>query len=165
MNLSNVNIPDGNDSAYWYLSSITTLQPNNLRQEKVVSYLDELHKDKDEWKKIIGELWKRSSFEWNEAKLEKVYEDYPDAGRNKIGVVFYPMMVQITGVLNDKYANQLTTFSQIVTDVKQLYLDVIVKKGVFQFKTVPFKTAKFIFEQKGSIPNPFNANLGIRILK
>jgi len=165
MNLSNANIPDGNDSAYWYLSSITTLQPNNLRQEKVVSYLDELHKDKDEWKKIIGELWKRSSFEWNEAKLEKVYEDYPGAGRNKIGVVFYPMMVQITRVLNDKYANQLTTFSQIVTDVKQLYLDVIVKKGVFQFKTVPFKTAKFIFEQKGSIPNPFNANLGIRILK
>jgi hypothetical protein len=74
-------------------------------------------------------------------------------------------MVEATKILNEKYTKQLTQYSQLVTDVKQLYLDVLVKKGLFQFKTVPFSKATFVFEQKGSIANPFNANMGIRILK
>ena len=164
-NLANVNIPDGNDSGYWYLSQITKLQPDNLEQEKVVKYLDELHEDKDEWFKTIRELWKRSGFSWNEKMLEEYYNKYPDMGRNRVGIVFYPIMVEVTKTLNSKYAKELTKFSQMVTDVKQLYLDVIVKKGIFQFKTVPFKTATFLFEQKGSITGPFNSNMGIKIIK
>ena len=50
---------------------------------------------------------------------------------------------------------QLTQYSQLVTDVKQLYLDVLVKKGLFQFKTVPFSKATFVFEQKGSMSQSF----------
>ena len=164
-NLANVNIPDGNDSGYWYLSQITKLQPDNLEQEKVVQFLDELHKNEDEWYKTIRELWKRSGFSWNEKMLDEYYNKYPDMGRNRVGIVFYPIMVEVTKILNSKYAKELTKFSQMVTDVKQLYLDVIVKKGVFQFKTVPFKTATFLFEQKGSITGPFNSNMGIKIIK
>ena len=164
-NLANVNIPDGNDSGYWYLSQVTKLQPDNLEQEKVVKFLDELHKDKDEWYKTIRELWKRSGFAWNEKMLDEYYKKYPEMARNRVGIVFYPIMVETTKILNDKYATELTKFSQMVTDVKQLYLDVIVKKGVFQFKTVPFKTATFLFEQKGSITGPFNSNMGIKIIK
>ena len=80
--------------------------------------------------------------------LEEYYVRYPKMARNKVGIIFYPIMVETTKILNNKYATQLTKFSQMVTDVKQLYLDVIVKKGIFQFKTVPFKTATFLFEQK-----------------
>ena len=165
MNLCNVNIPKSNNSAYWYLSSESKLQPENLEQDKVVSFLDELHKDKDEFMKFIGEFWKRSTMAFKEDKIEAAYNAYEGLGRNRVGVVFYPLMVEATKALNAKYDTQLTKFAQMVTDVKQLYLDVVVKKGIFQFKTVPFKTATFLFEQKGSITNPFNANMGIKIIK
>ena len=90
---------------------------------------------------------------------------YPKSGNNKIGIVFYTIMVEISGILNDKYSNELSKFGRGVTDVKQLYLDVSVNKGTLTFKTVPFKIATFKFEQKGSMPNPFNANMGIKIMK
>ena len=79
--------------------------------------------------------------------------------------MFYPLIVEITNNLNSKYKSQLTTYSQKVTDVKQIYLNVDVKRGTFKFNTVPFVSANFVFEQKGSIPNPFNANIGIKIEK
>ena len=74
-------------------------------------------------------------------------------------------MVEITHALNQKYTKELTKYAQIVTDVKQLYLDVKVKQGSFEFKTIPFSTADFVFEQKASIPKPFNSNMGIAISK
>ena len=165
MNLCNVNIPKSNNSAYWYLSAESKLQPENLEQDKVVAFLDKLHEDKDEFMKFIGEFWKRSTMAFKEDKIESAYNAYEGLGRNRIGVVFYPLMVEATKALNAKYDKQLTKYAQMVTDVKQLYLDVVVKKGIFQFKTVPFKTATFLFEQKGSITNPFNANMGIKIIK
>ena len=165
MNLCKVNIPDTNNSAYWYLSSITKLQPNALTQSSVELFLDDLHKDKEGFINFLREFWGRSEMAWAEDKLEKAYDKYPKLGRNRIGVVFYPLMVDCTKALNAKYDKQLTKFSQMVTDVKQLYLDVLVKKGIFQFKTVPFKTATFSFEQKGSITSPFNSNMGVKIDK
>jgi len=165
MNLCNSNITDKNNSGYWYLINESTLQPNLLTQDSVVSFLDELHLDENKFKDFLKNLWTKSGMVWNDKKLNAAYDGYKALGKNRVGVVFYPLMVEATKILNEKYTKMLTQYSQVVTDVKQLYLDVIVKKGLFQFKTVPFSKAKFMFEQKGSMSNPFNANMGIRILK
>lgn len=165
MNLCSVNITDKANSGYWYLIAESKLQPNLLTQDSVVSFLDELHLDENKFKEFLNTLWTRSGMAWNDKKLNAAYDGYIALGRNRIGVVFYPLMVEATKILNEKFTKQLTQYSQLVTDVKQLYLDVLVKKGLFQFKTVPFSKATFVFEQKGSIANPFNANIGIRILK
>jgi hypothetical protein len=165
MNLCNSNITDKNNSGYWYLINESTIQPNLLTQDSVVSFLDELHLDENKFKDFLKNLWTKSGMVWNDKKLNAAYDGYKALGKNRVGVVFYPLMVEATKILNEKYTKMLTQYSQVVTDVKQLYLDVIVKKGLFQFKTVPFSKAKFMFEQKGSMSNPFNANMGIRILK
>ena len=165
MNLCSVNITDKANSGYWYLIAESKLQPNLLTQDSVVSFLDELHLDENKFKEFLNTLWTKSGMAWNDKKLNAAYDGYIALGRNRIGVVFYPLMVEATKILNEKFTKQLTQYSQLVTDVKQLYLDVLVKKGLFQFKTVPFSKATFVFEQKGSIANPFNANMGIRILK
>ena len=165
MNLCSVNITDKANSGYWYLIAESKLQPNLLTQDSVVSFLDELHLDENKFKEFLSTLWTRSGMSWNDKKLNAAYDGYIALGKNRVGVVFYPLMVEATKILNEKYTKQLTQYSQLVTDVKQLYLDVLVKKGLFQFKTVPFSKATFVFEQKGSIANPFNANMGIRILK
>jgi len=165
MNLCSVNIVDKADSGYWYLIAESKLQPNLLTQDSVVSFLDELHLDESKFKEFLSTLWTRSGMSWNDKKLNAAYDGYIALGKNRVGIVFYPLMVEATKILNEKYTKQLTQYSQLVTDVKQLYLDVLVKKGLFQFKTVPFSKASFVFEQKGSMSNPFNANMGIRILK
>ena len=165
MNLCNVNIPDDNNSGYWYLTKQSNLQPDLLTQDSVVSFLDELHLDENKFKEFLNNLWTKAGMAWNDKKLNAAYDGYTALGKNRVGIVFYPLMVEATKILNKKYTSQLTQYSQIVTDVKQLYLDVLVKKGLFQFKTVPFSSAKFAFEQKGSMSNPFNANMGIKIEK
>ena len=165
MNLCNVNIVDKANSGYWYLIAESKLQPNLLTQDSVVSFLDELHLDEGKFKEFLTTLWTRAGMAWNDKKLNAAYDGYIALGKNRVGIVFYPLMVEATKILNEKYTEELTQYSQLVTDVKQLYLDVLVKKGLFQFKTVPFSKATFVFEQKGSMSNPFNANMGIRILK
>jgi len=165
MNLCSVNIVDKANSGYWYLISESKLQPNLLTQDSVVAFLDELHLDESKFKEFLNILWTRSGMSWNDKKLNAVYDEYTALGKNRVGIVLYPLMVEATKILNEKYTKELTQYSQLVTDVKQLYLDVLVNKGLFQFKTIPFSKATFVFEQKGSMSNPFNANMGIRIQK
>jgi len=166
MNLSGVNIEDHNNSGYWFLSETTGLSPKMLTQKAVISFLDNLYDSSvEEFSTFVSKLWDLSGMEWDKAKLEKMVDVYPSAGRNKIGIVFYAIMVEISGILTNKYGKELSKFARLVTDVKQVYLDVSVRKGTLTFKTVPFKIATFSFEQKGSMPNPFNANMGIKIKK
>jgi len=169
MNLCNVNIADTNNSGYWYILSKVNVQPSGATRDAIVSYLDELVEDEAEFKKIMKEFYDKSGIDQSRLGMDRVYPSYVKQmnanDKNRIGFVFYPLMVEATAVLNSKYQKQLTKYGQMVTDIKQLYLDVLVKKGEFRFKTVPFKSAEFKFEQKGSIPNPFNANMGIKIMK
>tara|TARA_B110000093_G_scaffold174734_1_gene208314 strand:+ start:70 stop:1596 length:1527 start_codon:yes stop_codon:yes gene_type:complete len=165
MNLSSINIKDQANSGYWYLSQQTGLGPKQLDQKSVVAYLDELYKDEVKFKEFLTELWNKAGMKWDKKMLDAYTAGYPKMGRNQIGIVFYAIHVEIANKLNDLYSKELTKFSQMATDVKQLYLDVLVKKNIFKFKAVPFKTASFKFSQKGSIPNPFNSNMGIKIQK
>jgi hypothetical protein len=164
MNLCSVNITDKSNSAYWYLVSQVNVQPNQLTEKTIVSHFDKLHENVDEFKIVLSTLWDKSGFSWNENMLKEYTDKYMKLSK-KIGIIFYPLMVEITKDLNSKYKKQLTKYSQLVTDIKQLYLDVNIKKGTFSFKTIPFTGANFAFDQKGSIPKPFNANIGIKIEK
>ena len=163
MNLCSVNISDRDNSAYWHISKETGLGPGQMNQDALVTYLDNLYEeDPIKFKEFIKETWVKSGIGSKVFKNLDTYVDgYLSMGKNKIGIIFYCLQVEIKDVLNKIYADQLTKFSQMATDVKQIYLQVDVKKGKFGFKAVPFKSANFEFEQKGSIPNPFNANLGI----
>jgi len=165
MNLCSVNIKDRNNSGYWHISNETGLAPNQMKQDVLVSYLDDLYNDQDKFKEFVQGVWEKSGMKWNQKMLDTYTEEYPKMARNKIGIIFYCLQVEIANTLNEVYSDQLTKFSQMATDVKQLYLDVVVKKGLFRFKAVPFKSATFKFSQKGSIPNPFNSNIGIKIKK
>lgn len=164
MNLCSINITDKSNSGYWYLSTVTNLQPSQLTEDAVIKYFDSLHENTDEFKKVLSTIWSKSGFSWGQKMLDDYTKDYMTM-KKKIGPIFYPLMVEVVKELNSRYRDQLTKYSQMVTDVKQIYLDVNIKRGTFTFKTVPFKKASFIFEQKGSIPNPFNANIGIKIVK
>jgi len=163
MNLCSVNISDRDNSAYWHISKETGLGPAQMNQNALVSYLDNLYEeDPIKFKEFIKETWTKSGIGSKVYKNLDMYVDgYMGMGKNKIGIIFYCLQVEIKDELNKMYGEQLTKFSQMATDVKQVYLQVDVKKGKFSFKAVPFKSANFEFEQKGSIPNPFNANLGI----
>ena len=165
MNLCSVNIQDRNNSGYWHISNETNLAPNQMRQDTLVAYLDELYSDQTKFKEFVQGVWEKSGMKWDQKMLNTYTEGYPKMARNKIGIIFYCLQVEIANTLNNRYSAQLTKFSQMATDVKQLYLDVVVKKGLFRFKAVPFKSATFKFSQKGSIPNPFNSNIGIKIKK
>jgi hypothetical protein len=164
MNLCSINISDKSNSAYWYLSSKTNLQPNQLTEENVVKYFDTLYDNIDEFKDVLSTLWGKSGFSWNQKMLDEYSNKYLSM-KKRIGPIFYPITVELVNELNSKFKPQLTKYSQMVTDVKQVYLNTDIKRGLFIFKTVPFKKANFLFEQKGSIPNPFNANIGIKIEK
>lgn len=164
MNLCSINITDKSNSGYWYLSAVTNLQPNQLTEDAVVKYFDSLHTNINEFKNVLSTLWSKSGLSWNQKMLDEYSNGYMSL-KKKIGPIFYPLSVEIVKELNPRYKDQLTKYSQMVTDVKQVYLNVDVKRGLFTFKTVPFKKANFLFEQKGSIPNPFNANIGIKIEK
>ena len=162
MNLCNVNIADRNNSGYWYLVSQVNVLPEKLTEDTVLKHFDKLYKNIDEFKTVLSTLWNKSGLSWNQKMLDEYTNNYLNL-KKRIGPMFYPITVEITKDLNSKYTSQLTQYSQIVTDVKQLYLDIDIKRGLFSFKTIPFSSANFEFEQKGSIPSPFNSNIGIRI--
>ena len=166
MNLASIHIKDRANSGYWFLSETIGAGPGQLTRDKVEAWLNELADDRTAFSEFLSKMWDKSGMAWNQSKLDSYLDGYAKMPDNKkIGVVFYPIMVEVTQALNDNFQSELTKFGQMATDVKQLYLDVVVKKGMFIFKIVPFKTATFKFEQKGSMSNPFNANIGIKILK
>jgi hypothetical protein len=162
MNLCNINITDKSNSGYWYLVSEVNVQPTQLTEAAVIKHFDELYKNEEKFREVLTTLWDKSGMAWDRNKLDE-YTDKYLVLKKKIGPMFYPLMVEIAKDLNNKYKSQLTKYARMVTDIKQLYLSVNVKRGMFTFNTVPFTSANFEFEQKGSIPKPFNANLGIKI--
>lgn len=165
MNLCAVNIQDRNNSAYWYISNKTNLAPNLLNQKDVVAYLDKIYANPIEFKKFIQNTWEKSGMKWDENMLETYIEKYPNMGKNKIGIIFYCLQVEIENTLNKIYSEPLNKFAQMASDIKQIYFIVKINKNMFKFKAVPFKTANFKFKRKGSIPNPFNSNLGIAVVQ
>ena len=97
--------------------------------------------------------------------LEPIVERMEKNDSNRVGMIFYPIMVETANALNEKYSDVLTQLTQKVTDVKQVYLDTKVKAGAFIFKTKKFSSANFKFQQKGMVWNPFSSMMGIKMVK
>jgi hypothetical protein len=167
--LANINLYNNKNSGYFYLLNTAKIQPSFVTRENLINFLDELSNDEIEFTKFLSTLFQRTGFSTSKSDLKSYYNDYLNKktsnNSDRIGYVFYPIMVEVTKILNEKYSVLLTFFAQKVTEVKQIYLDIYVSKGVFKFTCKPFKKSQFLFEQKGSINNPFNANIGIKIKK
>lgn len=169
MTLANINLYNDKKSGYYYLLSEAKIQPSFVTRENILGFLDKLSENETDFTKFLTIFFDRTGFSMSRSDLKTYYNDYlvkkESNNSDRIGYAFYPIMVEVTDSLNEKYSNMLTFFAQKVTEVKQIYLDIYVSKGVFRFICKPFKKAKFLFEQKGSINNPFNANIGIKIKK
>lgn len=167
MNLASVNLKG--ETTYGFLLSRAELQPSTATRSAILDYLDGIANDDSKFTSFMGAFLDRSYFDMKNKSLEGMRQDYlkkmEDGNANRIGLVFYPIVVDVANVLNLEYRPMLTKYAQMVTTIKQLYLKISLKDSLYSFITKPFSTAIFAFEQKGSINNPFNANLGIGIEK
>jgi hypothetical protein len=167
MNLANVNLIG--ESSYKYLLSNASLQPTTATRESIVAYLDDISQDESKFALFMKGFFDRSSFDMKRKNIETIRLDYLNSMKtnnsNRIGIVFYPIMVDVANGLNSQYQSILTKYAQIATSIKQVYLKISIKDSLYTFITQPFGTANFAFEQKGSMTNPFNANLGIVVKK
>ena len=169
MTLANINLFNNRNSGYYYLLNEAKVQPSFVTRENILLFLDKLSENENDFINFLNVFFSKTGFSTSKSDLKNYYNDYlvkkESGNSDRIGYAFYPVMVEVTKILNEKYSILLTYFAQKVTEVKQIYLDIYVSKGVFRFICKPFKKAQFLFEQKGSINNPFNANIGIKIKK
>lgn len=101
---------------------------------------------------------------WTKGMLNDYTEKYKNLNK-RVGVIMYPLCVEATHFLNQNYTEELTKFTQLVTNILQLYISLDKARNEISFNLIKFKQSKFKFEQKGSIPNPFNSNIGIATTK
>jgi len=165
--LSNVNI--ASVGGYKYLLDQSQLNSGTITRESLLEWGDELAaQGKEKFVSFLKEYGKLAGFAFKTSP-EDYYEDYvtrlndPD----RIGIFFYPLMVQISAYLEANYSNALTTLGQKVADQKQVHLyvkaDKTKDKGAFRFNTVAFKQAFYHFKAKGSVTKPWNGMIGIKI--
>jgi hypothetical protein len=169
MTLADTQLGSSKNSGYTYLLNYAKIQPSNATRESLLKFMDELVNDKDKFTKFINEFTTLTQFSTSRFDSETYRLDYISKrdvnNSDRIGLMFYPITVEVVKILNSKYEDVLTILGQKISDIKQVYLDVSIKRGTFTFLTKPFSTSNFIFEQKGSMNNPFNANIGIKIKK
>jgi NADPH-dependent 7-cyano-7-deazaguanine reductase QueF len=167
--LANTHLFNNKKSGYSYFLNVAKIQPLYVSRENILGFLDKLSENENSFIDFLSTLFTSTGFSTSKSDIKKYYIDYIDKkeanNSDRIGYVFYPIMVEISNELNTKYQDILTRFAQKVTEIKQVYLDIYVSKGIFKFTCKPFKQATFSFEQKGSTNNPFNANIGIKIKK
>ena len=154
-----------NDSGFSYLKQTTGMEFTKMTEDAVVSWFDELYeKDIEEFKLVLSNLWTKCSMSWTKGMLNDYTEKYKNLNK-RVGVIMYPLCVEATRFLNQNYTEELTKFTQLVTNILQLYISLDKAKNEISFNLIKFKQSKFKFEQKGSIPNPFNSNIGIATTK
>jgi len=170
MNLANDVSGPNQGSGYSYVLQQAKLNQKSATREALVTFLDNLIKeDKAKFEFFIKTLSQKTGA-WrgkiDASKYMKEYEERMEKNdSNRVGMIFYPIMVETANALNEKYSDVLTQLTQKVTDVKQVYLDTKVKAGAFIFKTKKFSNANFKFLQKGMVWNPFSSMMGIKMIK
>jgi hypothetical protein len=170
MTLAKIHLSNNPDSAYSYLlRNLQISSDEYLKKESMLKFLDALIHNKEKYELFINEYIRRSQMsrtQFNPEKYRQQYIKKLEIGNDsRFGLIFYPIMVEIVKTLNGKYADILTTYTQKVINIKQVYLKVYVKRGQFAFETHSFQNSNFMFEQKGSINVPFIANIGIKMVK
>ena len=71
------------------------------------------------------------------------------------------LVTTVVDYLNNLYQEPLTSLINKSQDLAQIYLIFDVKGNSMSFVSKSFSVAEFKFEAKGSVPNPFNAKIGI----
>lgn len=170
MTLAKIHLSNNPDSAYSYLlRNLQISSDEYLKKESMLKFLDALIHNKEKYELFINEYIRRSQMsrtQFNPEKYRQQYIKKLEIGNDsRFGLIFYPIMVEIVKTLNGKYADILTTYTQKVINIKQVYLKVYVKRGQFAFETHSFQNSNFMFEQKGSINVPFIGNIGIKMVK
>jgi hypothetical protein len=165
--LASVNLAKNNDSGFSYFIKSSKASTPLISRDVILSFMDNLVDDKEQFESFMSMFIRKTQFSSSKFDMEFYRSDYitkrdTDNG-DRIGIILYPIMVELSKYLTKNYADTLTKYAQKVTDIKQVYLDVSIKRGLFSFRTQSFSSAAFEFEQKGSINNPFNANIGIKI--
>lgn len=167
MSLSQKHLSDNEDSAYKFLRESAEITGKLVKRSDILAFLDKLSNDKSEFVDFMTEFIDKSGFFKIRFNTDFYYEDYMQKklsnNSDRIGIIFYPIMIELVTTLNRKYATLLTQYTQRVTDIKQIYLDISVKTGKLTFKSKPFKVSSFLFERRGSINYPFLSNIGIKI--
>ena len=170
MNLANDISGPNQGSGYSYVLQQAKLNQKSATRGALINFLDNLIKeDKSKFEFFIKTLSQKTGA-WrgkiDAAKYMKAYEERMDKNdSDRVGMIFYMIMVETANALNEKYSDVLTQLTQKVTDVKQVYLDTKVKAGAFIFKTKKFSSANFKFQQKGQVWDPFSSMMGIKMVK
>jgi hypothetical protein len=92
-------------------------------------------------------------------------EDVNDiVGANKkIGIIMYPLSKEIVNILNKDYSSKLVELVNKVLSVKQMYLNIDIKKDNITYRSVTSDQIKKVtFEFRGSTNN-FNQGLGFKM--
>jgi len=169
MKLANDQLGPNQGSGYSYLLKEAKLNSASVTRDNINKFLDNLIKTPQDFDSFLNTfILKTGSFR-GKVDAEKYRNEYikrMNTGDSlRVGLVFYPIMVETAKALNEKYAGTLTQLTQKVSDVKQVYLDTKVSKGAFIFKTKKFSSANFKFEQKGQVWKPFLSMMGIKMIK
>ncbi len=165
MNLAADHLGPNSSSGYSYLLQKAELTSDTATREAIINFLDGLIENGG-YEDFFNTFISKTGAKIDPSKYKKDYIARMEKGNNnRIGLVFYPIMVETTKILNQKYIHVLTTLTQKVSDVKQVYLDTKVKAGGFIFKTKPFSSADFQFLQKANVWEPFNSMMGIKMIK
>jgi hypothetical protein len=154
-------------SGYAYLVSEMNAEDKDIKREDIIKFTDDLIKNDKKFDKFIVEFIELSKASFTKPTLDRYKKEYiqkiAHGDNSRIGLIFYPIIVELVKILNKKYANMLTVYTQKVSDIKQVYLEVKVKRGEFIFKTYAFNKSNFVFERKCSVNNPFSSMPGIKM--
>lgn len=163
IHLASINLDS--DSGFNLILDESGFKSNTMTRELLIKWLDEKMQSQDALS-FLEEFVKRSTS--NIKNLPKYIERYikqiEGNDSNRIGLIFYPILAEVSKALTNKYSNELTTILQKLTNIKQVYMNTRIKKDSIEFKTKQFKNSNFIFQPKGSVPNPFNAMIGTKLV-
>ena len=169
MKLAEDQLGPNQGSGYSYLLQEAKLNSASVTRDNINKFLDNLTKTPQDFDSFLNTFILRTGSFRGKVDAEKYRNEYikrMNTGDSlRVGLVFYPIMVETARILNEKYAETLTQLTQKVSDVKQVYLDTKVSKGAFIFKTKKFSSANFKFEQKGQVWKPFLSMMGIKMVK
>ena len=169
MKLADDQLGPNQGSGYSYLLQEGKFNSASVTRDNINKFLDDLTKEPEAFDSFLRTLSLKTGTWRGKVDPTEYREEYVkrmESGDSlRVGLVFYPIMVETAKILNEKFMTTLTQLTQKVSDVKQVYLDTKVTKGAFVFKTKKFSSANFKFEQKGFVWNPFSAMMGIKMVK
>jgi phosphopantetheine adenylyltransferase len=152
----------GAGTPYNYLISTSGLESTTLTKDVIIEWLYKLHENKSKFISFYKELWNLCGTKPKDMTADDIYKNWDSIKDETVfGAVFYPLVTTVVDYLNNLYQKPLTSLVNKSQDLAQIYLIFDIKGNSMSFVSKSFSVAEFKFEAKGSVPNPFNAKIGI----